>query len=150
MASEIVQQINYELVYSAYLHKSSERPFTDLNFVSTTSQGAQVSRVSIISFRTFCFVTAGIVGALGLVSIIYTATGHGTPDQCAYMIGGMLGVWLPPLLCLAINKLRGKSAGFWTKFFTTWSWLAFLYHDLGPFAIGFMHGFIYVSQQGLH
>jgi len=110
--------------------------------VSTTSQGAQISRGPILSFRTFGFVTAGIVGALGLVCIIYTAASHATLDQCARMLGDMLGEWFLPLICLAVNKLRGKSAGFWTKFFTAWSWLAFLYHDLGPFAIGFVHGFM--------
>lgn len=119
--------------------------------MSTTSQ---ISRGPIISFRRFGFVTAGIVGALGLVCIIYTAASHATPDQFARITGDMsgelLGEWFLPLLCLAINKLRGKSAGGWTKFFTAWSWLAFLYHDLGPFAIGFVHGFINGSQQGLH
>lgn len=131
------------MFYSAYLYKPPE------SFVSTTSQGAQISRGPIISFRTFGFVTAGIVGALSLACIIYMAMGHATLDQCVSTISFWSGEWFLALLCLAINKLRGKSAGFWTKFFTAWGWLTFLGHDLWPAAIAAVHGFIN-GYQGLH
>ena len=92
-------------------------------------------------FRTFGFVTAGIVCVFGLVlPIIYTEFGPGTFNESAGMAGDVLGIWFIPLLCLTINKLLGKSAGFWTILFTLWSWILFSYTILWSFAVGLFQG----------
>src|ERR1700759_4926518 len=91
-----------------------------------------------MSFRMFGFVTAGIVVVFGLFVLIGGAIwGHMTPDQACYAIGELTGMWLFPLMCLAVNKVRGKRAGGLTIGVTALSWLLFVVDAAGPFVRGF-------------
>jgi hypothetical protein len=90
--------------------------------------------------KVFGYTTTAIVMATIILMILVTAAGGATLDQCVAEISGIIGMWLDVLLCVIVNKVRGKPAGGLTLFLTCWSWLAFIYHVIGPFVGGFVRG----------
>jgi purine-cytosine permease-like protein len=98
--------------------------------------------------KAFGYTTTAFVVAMIILMILWTASGRATLDQCVGSISYLIGIWLLPLLCVIVNKVRGKPAGGLTLVITCLSWLAFSSSVIGPFVGGLVRGYTAAAALG--